>query len=122
MARELGVDRQRKNIVIGSRRTSISLERRVWDGLVEVCRREERSIDELCTLVNDRRVVSSMSSSLRVFLLTYFRIVAENAERTLTRRPADGFAHPAQAAFPSAFEMALERFSADQRRHGQGRG
>ena len=117
MAQELGSDRQRKNIMIGPRRTSVSLEDRVWDGLVDICRREELSIDDLCTRVNDRRLASSLSSSLRVFQLTYFRIVIENAERLLSRRPADGFAHPPQVLFPSALEITLERFSADQRRY-----
>jgi predicted DNA-binding ribbon-helix-helix protein len=113
---ELGSDRQRKNIMIGPRRTSVSLEDRVWDGLVDICRREELSIDDLCTRVNDRRLASSLSSSLRVFQLTYFRIVVENAERLLSRRPSDGFAHPPQTAFPSPLEVALERFSNDQKR------
>jgi hypothetical protein len=58
-----------------------------------------------------------MSSSLRVFQLTYFRIVADNAEKLLMRRPVGGFAHPPQVAFPGAYEVALERFSADQHRH-----
>lgn len=114
---ELGSDRQRKNIMIGPRRTSVSLEDRVWDGLVDICRREELSIDELCTRVNERRLASSLSSSLRVFQLTYFRIVIENAERLLSRRLGDGFAHPPQATFPSVFEVALERFSTDQKRY-----
>ena len=117
MTRELGSDRQRKNIMIGPRRTSVSLEDRVWDVLVDICRREELSIDELCTRVNERRLASSLSSSLRVFQLTYFRIIIENTERMLNRRPSDGFAHPPQATFPSAFDVALERFTADQKRY-----
>ena len=120
MAQELGSDRQRKTIMIGSRRTSISLEDRVWDGLVDICRREELSIDDLCTRVNDQKLTSSLSSSLRVFQLTYFRIVIDNAERLLSRRPVDGFAHPSQVVFPSTLEIALERFSADQRRYSGG--
>jgi hypothetical protein len=40
----------------------------------------------------------------------------ENAERLLSRRPSDGFAHPPQTAFPSPLEVALERFSNDQKR------
>jgi predicted DNA-binding ribbon-helix-helix protein len=121
VAQDSGSDRQRKNIMIGQRRTSVSLEDRVWDGLVDVCRREELSIDDLCTRVDEKRLASSLSSSLRVFQLTYFRIVVDNAEKLLSRRPAEGFAHPPQALFPSVLEVALERFSADQRRYsGQG--
>jgi hypothetical protein len=70
--------------------------------------------------VNDKRLASSMSSSLRVFQLTYFRIVIENAEKLLRRRPVDGFAHPHQVAFPSTLDVALEQFSADQCRYSGG--
>jgi len=115
----VGGDRQRKNIIIGNRRTSVSLEDRVWDGLVEVCRREELSIDDLCTRVNDRRMASSMSSLLRVFLLTYFRIVTENAERMLSAQTGRGLAQPPQTAFPGTLDQALDRFSADQKRYAE---
>lgn len=37
-------------------------------------------MDQLCGAVEQRRVGSSMSSALRVFLLTYFRVIAESLE------------------------------------------
>jgi len=95
--------------MIGSRWKSVSLEDRVWDGLVDICRREELNIDHFCTQVNDKRAASSLASLLRVFQLTYFRIFIDNAERLLTRRPVNDFAHPPQAAFPSVLELAPER-------------
>lgn len=73
-------------MTIGSRRTSVSLEGHVWEGLLDICRREAIGIDALCTEVDRRRGRSSMSSSLRVFLLLYFRGVAG----ILERRPATG--------------------------------
>lgn len=78
--------RKRRNVTIGGRRTSVSLEGHVWEGLLDVCRREAIGIDTLCTEVDRRRVRSSMSSSLRVFLLLYFRSMADGVDR----RPADG--------------------------------
>jgi hypothetical protein len=68
------------------------------------------NIDDLCTQVNDKRAASSLISSLRVFQFTYFRIFIDNAERLLTRRLANGFVHPLQVVFPSALEVAPERF------------
>jgi len=73
-------------VTIGSRRTSISLEGHVWEALIDVCHREAIGIDTLCTEVDRHRARSSMSSSLRIFLLLYFRSMAE----TLERRHADG--------------------------------
>ncbi|MGB1006716.1 MAG: ribbon-helix-helix domain-containing protein, partial [Thalassobaculaceae bacterium] len=74
------LDRSRRNIFIGDRRTSVSLEILVWEALVDVCRREEISLDEICTEVENRRLSSSMSSSLRMFLLIYYRYLLEVAE------------------------------------------
>jgi predicted DNA-binding ribbon-helix-helix protein len=116
VAKELGGDRHRKNIVIGDRRTSVSLEEQVWGGLIDICRREELSIDDLCTRVNAVRIDSSMSSSLRVFLLTYYRLVAQTAEAKAEGNTAPGLAQPPQAVFGRAFDIALAQFAEDQRR------
>jgi len=103
------LDRSRRNVFIGDRRTSVSLEILVWESLVDVCRREEISLDEICTEVEDRRVSSSMSSSLRMFLLIYYRFLVEVAEG-LAPRGRGGSA-------PNALKEALKRLAAEQRRH-----
>lgn len=113
MTKELSRNRQRRNVTLGSRRTSVSLEDQVWEGLTEICRREEIGLDELCTAVEIRRVDSSMSSALRVFLLTYFRHAAELLESS--SGPQSGLAQGPQAAFPSLLDAALERFHAEQK-------
>jgi len=115
--KEKSRNRLRKNIMLGTRRTSVSLEDQVWDGLTEICRREEVSVDELCTEVEGRRVGSSMSSALRVFLMTYFRMLAEELE---AREAPDGDAagiglsDVGQTPFPSALDRALSRFGVEQ--------
>lgn len=111
--KEMSRNRQRRNVTLGSRRTSVSLEQQVWNGLTEICRREEIGLDELCTAVEARRVDSSMSSALRVFLLTYFRHAAEMFES----RPGDGSGqgNGSQATLPSLLEATLQRFHAEQK-------
>ena len=74
-------DRLRKNVFVGPRRTSVSLEIQVWDALDDVCFREEVTLDEICSDINRRRLSSSMSSSLRMFLLIYYRYMAEVLQR-----------------------------------------
>lgn len=113
VTKELSRNRQRRNVTLGSRRTSVSLEEQVWEGLTEICRREEVGLDELCTAVEVRRVDSSMSSALRVFLLTYFRHAAELMEAPQRSQP--GFGQGPQAAFPSLLESTMERFHAEQK-------
>lgn len=113
MTKELSRNRQRRNVTLGSRRTSVSLEEQVWDGLTEICRREEVGLDELCTSVEVRRVDSSMSSALRVFLLTYFRHAAEILEAEPNGQP--GLGQGPQAAFPSLLDVTMDRFHAEQK-------
>nr|WP_169400833.1 MULTISPECIES: ribbon-helix-helix domain-containing protein [Thalassobaculum] len=113
VTKELSRNRQRRNVTLGSRRTSVSLEEQVWDGLTEICRREEVGLDELCTAVEIRRVDSSMSSALRVFLLTYFRHAAELLEMPQRSQPSLGQAP--QAAFPGLLEATMDRFHAEQK-------
>jgi predicted DNA-binding ribbon-helix-helix protein len=50
----------------------------VWDALREVCEREARSMDQLCSLIDERRQRASLASSLRIFVLAYFRAIARH--------------------------------------------
>ena len=109
-------DRLRKNVFVGPRRTSVSLEIQVWDALDDVCFREEVTLDEICSDINRRRLSSSMSSSLRMFLLIYYRYMAEVLQRQRRMRPS-GLAQRRQTLFPSAYDVALDRFAAEQRAH-----
>lgn len=86
-------------MTIAGRRTSVSLEGHVWDGLLEVCRREAIGIDALCTEVDRHRDRSSMSSSLRVFLLLYFRTMAEMLERRPPGHDGEGLLGAALGVF-----------------------
>ena len=106
----------RKNVFVGPRRTSVSLEIQVWDALDDVCFREEVTLDEICSDINRRRLSSSMSSSLRMFLLIYYRYMAEVLQRQRRTRPSC-LAQRRQTLFPSAFDVALDRFAAEKRAH-----
>jgi predicted DNA-binding ribbon-helix-helix protein len=62
-----------RNITLQDRRTSVRLEPAMWDALDEVCRREERTIHELCTMVDRQRRESKLTAAVRVFVMAYFR-------------------------------------------------
>ncbi|MEO9901319.1 ribbon-helix-helix domain-containing protein [Nisaea sp.] len=117
MARVIGSDRIRKNVTIGHRRTSVSLEAQVWNGLSDICKRESIGMDGLCTLVAERRQESSMSSALRVFLLTYFRLVVSNIEDVLSAAPATGLGESRQEPIPGYLDIALQRFAVEQKQY-----
>ena len=66
-----------RNIFLNGRRTSLRIEMPVWDGLDEIARREGMSINELCTHIDCNRPERSLTASVRVYVLTYFRAMAE---------------------------------------------
>lgn len=75
-----------KNITILGRRTSVRLEPEMWDILNEVAEREQTSIHELCSLIALRKKANaSLTSSIRVFLLLYFRASSTNEGHTRAR-------------------------------------
>ena len=45
----------------------------MWDALFEVARREKNTINEICTKVDARRRESTLTSGLRVYILSYYR-------------------------------------------------
>jgi|TARA_R110002126_G_scaffold13118_2_gene56473 predicted DNA-binding ribbon-helix-helix protein len=66
-----------RNVTILGRRTSIRLEPQMWDILYEVAEREKTTIHEFCSLVSLRKHEgASLTSSIRVFLLLYYRAAA----------------------------------------------
>ena len=65
-----------RNVFIGRHRTSIRLEPAMWDALGEICRREQMNLHEVCSLIDSRRLASSLTAAIRVFTLSYFRAAA----------------------------------------------
>jgi predicted DNA-binding ribbon-helix-helix protein len=65
-----------RNVVVGGHRTSLRLERLMWDALGEICQREGTSRAEICTRVDSRRRESSLTAALRVYILSYFKAAA----------------------------------------------
>jgi len=68
-----------RNVTVNGRRTSMRLEQEMWEALREVCRRENMTVHELCSLIDDRRGLSSLTAATRVFILMYFRAAAGDA-------------------------------------------
>jgi predicted DNA-binding ribbon-helix-helix protein len=68
-----------RNVTVSGRRTSVRLEPEMWDGLMEICRREGVTIHQLTTLVDRCRHRSSLTAKLRVFILAYYRAASSEA-------------------------------------------
>jgi predicted DNA-binding ribbon-helix-helix protein len=59
------------------------LEPVMWEALEEICRRENRTIHDIGTLVDARRRESSLTAAMRVFILGYFRAAVTEQGHTL---------------------------------------
>jgi predicted DNA-binding ribbon-helix-helix protein len=66
-----------RNVSVLGFPTSIRLEPQIWDSVAEICRREFCTLHDVCSYVAVRKSPhSSLTSSLRIFILDYFRASA----------------------------------------------
>ncbi|WP_042691986.1 ribbon-helix-helix domain-containing protein [Azospirillum sp. B506] len=74
-----------RTLKLSGRDVPIRLEPSYWEGLDEICRREDLTVDELCDDVRNRmeqlarrssRSGVSLANALRVFVVGYFRQAA----------------------------------------------
>ncbi|HUK09799.1 MAG TPA: ribbon-helix-helix domain-containing protein [Stellaceae bacterium] len=64
------------NVRVHGRRTSVRLEPALWDALRETCRREGKSVHDLISDIAGQRTQSTLTASIRVFLMNYFKAAA----------------------------------------------
>ncbi len=62
-----------KNVIVNGRRTSMRLDHETWVSLRDICYREQTTVNLICSRLDNMRGVTGLSSSLRLFVLTYFR-------------------------------------------------
>ena len=66
-----------KNITVAKHRTSVRLEPEMWQGLMEICRRERANLHEVCsTIAQYKSEDTSLTAAIRVFTMAYFRTAA----------------------------------------------
>lgn len=74
-----------RTVKLSGRDVSIRLEPSYWEGLDEICQREDLTVEELCGDVRDRmeqqgrrasQAGVSLANALRVFVVGYFRQAA----------------------------------------------
>jgi predicted DNA-binding ribbon-helix-helix protein len=77
-----------RNVNVAGRRTSIRLEPAMWEALQEIVAREGQSLTALATRIDDERSGSSLTSAIRVHIVSYFRAAAtEEGHRRSGHRP-----------------------------------
>jgi len=73
---------QSRNVTVDGHRTSLRLEQDVWEALEEICQREDMSVHEVCSTIEQRRTGSSRTAAVRAFILGYFREAASDTGHT----------------------------------------
>lgn len=72
---------KKRNVFIGGRRTSVTLEPQVWSILQDVAELQKCTVHELCSFIYERKSSdSSLASAIRVFLLSYLHIIVKRDE------------------------------------------
>ena len=66
-----------RNITVLGRRTSVRLEKEMWNSLRAIAKREDCTIHDICSLIHLRKNPNtSLTAAIRVFLMLYYRAAA----------------------------------------------
>lgn len=66
-----------RNITVLGKRTSIRLERQMWNSLHDIAQREKCSVHDICSLVAQLKHNNlSLTASIRIFLMAYYKAAA----------------------------------------------
>ncbi|MBO7332277.1 MAG: ribbon-helix-helix domain-containing protein [Alphaproteobacteria bacterium] len=70
-----------KNVIVNGRRTSMRLEKEVWNALSESCLKDNISLNNLCSLVEKTKTDGGLSSAMRIYAFNYYRQLLEDYKK-----------------------------------------
>ena len=62
---------ERRSVVLGDHKTSVSLEQVFWNCMKEISRKRGKTLSELVSEIDDNRQQGNLSSAIRLFVLDY---------------------------------------------------
>jgi predicted DNA-binding ribbon-helix-helix protein len=63
----------KRSVVVGGRKTSVSLEEPFWSILKEICAQRGTTLNQLVSAIDTNRQQGNLSSAIRLFVLNHFR-------------------------------------------------
>ena len=66
-----------KNVIVNGRRTSMRLEKEVWNALPDSCKEQNISLNTLCSQIEKSKNKRGLSSAMRVYVFIYYRELVE---------------------------------------------
>jgi predicted DNA-binding ribbon-helix-helix protein len=83
----------KRSVVIGRRKSSVSLEDAFWDGLKEIAKKRRTTLSDLVGTIDAGRQQGNLSSALRLFVLEFYcgpdspaRARLSSTEKTASQR------------------------------------
>jgi predicted DNA-binding ribbon-helix-helix protein len=70
-----------RNVVVGTKRTSVRLEPVMWDALKDIARRRQLSVSALVTEIERWRTGSGLTAAIRVYIVEFYRAAGSADER-----------------------------------------
>src|ERR1035438_10545294 len=64
---------KRHSVVVGSRKTSISLEDEFWEALRDIAQSQQMPLSAKLAAIKDKYRQNSLSSAIRLFVLNHYR-------------------------------------------------
>jgi len=64
---------KKRSLTLKGHRTSISLEDAFWSALNDIAGKQTKSISELVELIDETRGEAGLSSTIRIYILQYYR-------------------------------------------------
>jgi predicted DNA-binding ribbon-helix-helix protein len=74
----------KRSIELARHKTSVSLENEFWEALGEIARKRNIPIAVLIEQIHNNRTGSNLSSSIRLFVLSYFKTVSRPSPSNTT--------------------------------------
>jgi predicted DNA-binding ribbon-helix-helix protein len=91
----------KRSIMLAGHKTSVSLEDAFWQGLKEIASRRKMSGSALIGQVDSQRGDGNLSSAIRLFVLDYFRSLAEPQQAANSPHDDDKAAREAGVIAPT---------------------
>jgi len=67
------VRRNRRTVILGNRKTSLSLEPTFWHALKSIAAAQQTSMAHLVARIDSERLHANLTSAVRLFILNYYR-------------------------------------------------
>ena len=67
-----------KNVIVNGRRTSMRLEKEVWNALSESCKEQNISLNTLCLQIEETKDKRGLSSAMRIYAFNHYRQLLED--------------------------------------------